>query len=378
MLRIVVPIILLGLCFGGCKTRPAVGEASLDFAIRDTKNSILRDIMSSSGRIPVCVGFMAFSDSERKKASRYFRKELTKVANAWNGLLADHPHWPVKHKIVLDFHEQDQPCKARIYGFGVSVWRTDAAFQRDYCQNAPVCVSSTWPDKRLMIIGPSNRGVAADIYDYFTLLHEYGHLLALGDTYQVPGRSEWEGDQPPSVMNGNNHPLEKLTTDDRWGLWAVLAAILTGERSCKAYGSDVPMTVNAPQYVMCDPRSVARYSHRSISDLPKSKLVDRPDSPVATGIWRIGKWKPTETALLVMPGKSAKELLITSIHMGTIRAERGIKFDCFNSPENDGSIECAPTIRDDLRITFTSRTTGLLYREEFPDGIPVAYRAGNR
>lgn len=334
--------------------------------------------MASNGHIPVCIGLIGFKAKDLRSSFDSFKASLVQVANDWNSLLSDHPDWPVKHGITMDFSEQDRPCEPRVYGFSVNVWRKKSTFERDYCSDGRVCASATWPSERLMIIGPSNRGIPADVFDYYALLHEYGHLLSLGDTYQVPGRTEWEGDQPPSVMNGNNHPREQLTTDDRWGLWAVFAAIKTGKRSCDVYGSDVPMSVNDYRYVMCDPRSVARYSHRSLADLPKLRVADRPDSPVANGIWKIGKWKTSQTALLVEPGNKSRMLRITSIHNGTIMSERGLVFDCRESSENQSDIRCASKMRDDLEIIFTSRVTGILYRDDLPDGISLKYQPEER
>jgi hypothetical protein len=107
-------------------------------------------------------------------------------------------------------------------------------------------------------LAPINRGAPQAPLGAFAVLHEYGHLLGLGDTYRMPGLLEFAGVQPPSVMNGGS---QTLVEDDRRGLLVALRAEKTGLRSCDGFGAQVPTTVNAWTSIVCDPSTVPVVDH---------------------------------------------------------------------------------------------------------------------
>jgi hypothetical protein len=141
----------------------------------------------------------------------------------------------------------------------VNVWATEARFKDDYCSRPNYkCSSGAIPQYRTLYLGPWSHTKPADVFDAYRLLHEYGHLLGLGDTYRRPGVTNWVGEQPPSVMSGGS---QVLTDDDKLGLWVALRTLRTGRRSCEGFGVDVAMTENTKNLLVCDPSAVPENTH---------------------------------------------------------------------------------------------------------------------
>ncbi|MEY4630952.1 MAG: hypothetical protein RIQ81_1072 [Pseudomonadota bacterium] len=365
-----------------CKTRPGNRGASQKFSITDPSDSLLKHIEATSGKMPVCLALIGFDESERKTAELRFKESLSKAANAWNYLLKDYPDWKVKHQLTLNFKTQTSECKDEAPSLNFNVWQKAADFERDYCQvsSTRVCSSGTLAGKRTIYIGPVNRGMPDDIYDYFTILHEYGHLLALGDTYRIPGRSEWEENQPPSVMNGQNLPPEMFTSDDRWGLWAVLYAVKTGTRSCRGYGKEVEMKKNDWQHVLCDPRSEVTYVHR---DIPVETLPARPESDAGEatdallptpGKWKYDEFDAKDTWLEIehVPGKQDRFRAIGFVN-GTSRSPNGTLYECSDNDPAGSPRRCVVKNTPGFEISVISKTRIRLTTPGYPNGIEVTY-----
>ena len=220
-------------------------------------------------------------------------------------------------------------------------------------------------------MGPINRGVSADIFYYFTILHEYGHLLALGDTYRIPGVIEWTENQPPSVMNGQNFPPEAFTADDQWGLWAVLYSLKTGKRGCQGFGKEVPMTKNQACQIMCDPRSEATYVHRNISDIldnnvqPAMNASERIPNP---GKWRYEGVDPQETWMQIehIPEREDQFRAVFFVN-GSSPSPSGALYECSNSMPN----KCALKSVAGYEIEVFSNAKIKLKTPQLPNGIEV-------
>ena len=187
----------------GCKDKVKSEDSGMKYALMQQQYSMLRDIEATKGKLPVCFGLIGFKDEEHKDAVQKFRDLFMKAINAWNGLLSDNPGWPVKNEISLIINSRDERCPRPSRGFAVNVWNDPEQFKREFCGTAAakVCASGARAVERTIYIGPVNRGKVANLYSYFVVLHEFGHLLSLGDTYEVPGASEWENNQPPSITD---------------------------------------------------------------------------------------------------------------------------------------------------------------------------------
>ena len=247
----------------GCKFGRSQPKSGLQFSIMNPQNSLLRDIEVFKGKLPVCLGLIGFEESEHVEQVAKFTELFTKAANSWNSLLSDNPAWPVKSSIELKVNFRSQRCPRPSSGFAVNVWKKPEGFKKDYCDtsSAIVCAGGAQSGEKAIYLGPVNRAKPANIYSYFVILHEYGHLLSMGDTYEIAGRSEWKTEQPPSVMNGQNVPPDSLSADDKIGLSAVLNAVKTGRRACGTYGTPVDMQKNAWNAMICNPNSGGQNAH---------------------------------------------------------------------------------------------------------------------
>lgn len=380
MLIAAATAIFVAFALNSCKMRPANQRASQKFAISDPKDSLLKHIEATSGRLPVCLALIGFEESELKTAEARFKDSLSKAANGWNSLLKDYPDWKVKHQLTLNFKTQTSECTDEAPSVNLNVWQKAADFERDYCQvsSTRVCSSAAGPEQRTIYIGPVNRGSPQDIYNYFTILHEFGHLLGLGDTYRIPGRSEWEENQPPSVMNGQNFPPDVFTNDDRWGLWATLYAVKTGTRSCRGYGKEVEMKKNDWQNVLCDPRSEATYVHR---DIPVETMPARPETNnnrVASDLLpTAGKWKyegfdPQNTWLEIERIPDSKDhFRAIGFVNGSSRSPTGTLYDCSSDEPSRSPRRCTIKNADGYEISVISNTRIKLTTSAYPAGVEV-------
>ena len=364
-----------------CKTRHANQDSDLQFSIGDTQNSMLKDIEATNGKLPVCVALIGFPKSETATAEASFRELLTRAADSWNSLLKGHPMWPVQNKIEPIFTVQNTKCPATTLGFNVIVWFDAAEFTSDYCKNTGrVCSSGASPATRTLYIGPVNRGMPQSLYQYATVLHEYGHMLSLGDTYRNPGLSDWDIDQPPSVMNGQNFPPGTFSEDDRWGLWATLYSVKTGRRSCGTYGVEVQMKLNTWQDVMCDPRSVAGYHHRSIGDvsgLPENARAESTTAsvdriPVDTGRWLYDGYDAGNTWMVVSEIEGhANSFRAFGFVNGETKSEGGTVYSCAPAIDVPFPRDCTTKSSAKFKIEMWGRKRLKLITPAIPAGLWV-------
>ncbi len=377
MQRTITAAIVLVFVASACKTRSRPNDASdLQFALSDVSNSILPDIEAVDGNLDVCLALIGFEPAEKASATARFEDMLTRVPNAWNNLLKGNPEWPVQHQLKVNFTVQSSHCPKSTRGFNANVWKNKTDFINDFCSEYPdgMCSSGALVATKGFAIGPVNRGHDADIYDYFTLLHEYGHLLALGDTYRNPGLSDWVTNQPPSVMNGQNFPRENFTSDDQWGLWATLHAVKTGSRSCFGYGDTVDMILNSWKEVMCDPRSQPEYAHTSIDSLPEMPDIGNGGSgsggepPMKAGKWT---YKGYESAsyYMIVKAKSATDVTLIGFTNGVASSGTGTLYKCGTT----APIVCRAASASGFEVRLVSKTSGILVTPSIPTGVGIDY-----
>jgi hypothetical protein len=249
----------------GCQPPPPAPEprqaATSHFSILTdgAASSILPALKSTSGHPTVCLALLGFDDGAVSDATNQLQALLSDSANKWNALLQGYTGWTVQ-TIEPKFSVKTEQCTPLLSGadFNVNVWGDVDRFQAEFCAlGGGVCASTTAPSLKTMWVGPWNRTEEVDPLDPFTILHEYGHLLGLGDTYRIPGANDWEGEQPPSVMNRGS---TDLTQDDQLGLWVSLRTVETGARSCDGFGTEMTMTANASNVLMCDPNATPQSS----------------------------------------------------------------------------------------------------------------------
>ena len=351
----------------GCKFGRSQPKSGLQFSITNPQNSILRDIEAFKGKLPVCLALIGFEEPEHDEQVTKFTELFTKAANSWNSLLSDNPAWPVKSSIELKVNSRRQRCPKPSSGFAVNVWKKPEGFKRDYCDtsSAVVCAGGAQSGEKAIYIGPVNRAKPANIYSYFVILHEYGHLLSMGDTYEISGRSEWKTEQPPSVMNGQNVPPDSLSEDDKIGLSAVLNAVKTGRRACGTYGTPVDMQKNAWNAMLCNPNAGGTNAHigtpSNLAENPTQNPSEKPSqgpssnqdgkstgsssaslaladaTPMTAAGIKLGRWSlsgydQSEYMIIVSEIEGSPEAFRTVMYInGASASETGLTYYCTRS-----------------------------------------------
>ncbi len=386
-IKVLIVLSLMGTF--ACKQQPQNAVSEMKYALMNPQNSLLRDMEATKGKLPVCLGLIGFKDEEHKDVVQKFRDLFVKAVNAWNGLLSDNPDWPIKGEITLVINSRDGRCSRPSRGFAVNVWSDPEQFKREFCGSAlaKVCASGARAVEKTIYIGPVNRGKVANLYSYFVVLHEFGHLLSLGDTYEVPGASEWDNNQPPSVMNGQNIPPDLFTEDDKMGLWAMLSAIRSGQRKCGQDTVKVEMQKNSWGSLICDPQAVPKVDHQSIPDrlMSESMIADngkptpkpssavseslaltaetsKTDLPIKEGLWTLEGFDPNEYQLLVqkIPGDPMAIRTIAFIN-GQSASSRGMVYRCVNLAATGRSKRvCTPIIRAQFEIEVDANEVPIL------------------
>jgi uncharacterized protein YraI len=238
--------------------RKAEDPVENDFSVLpvDQLSSVLPAIEDSEGQPDICVGMIGFSPDEAKSRFDTLTTQLTDAMNQWNALLDGNPLWTFHGKIAPNYMMQTRECTQTIFtGFSVNLWKDVARFKGEYCTKNFVpdslCASAAYTNRRIFYLGPWNRTREVEALDGFTPLHEYGHLLGLGDTYKIPDVNDFPGEQPDSVMNGLSYTL---TDDDRLGLWATLRQVKTGVRGCEGT-AQAKWSVNGHGALLCNAKS---------------------------------------------------------------------------------------------------------------------------
>ncbi len=261
---------LIGLSLVACASAQSASddnvgtsEVQSGFSVLDVSptTSILPVVEARAGRLQVCLGLIGFG-TETATASTKMQATIKSALSGWNALLVGNRDWSVA-TVAPMFDVQTTECSTTADDLRINVWKDAAKFTSDYCSRYPTwsCSSAGNTAARTVFIGPINRGVPDDVFDPYVILHEYGHMIGLGDTYRIAGSHDWVGPQPPSVMNRGS---VTLTDDDKFGAWVTLRAVKTGVRSCTGFGAEETMTANVWRAIMCDPTATPTTTHGSV------------------------------------------------------------------------------------------------------------------
>lgn len=241
----------------GC--RPHLGRDGADtsrlrFAMQaDPSQTLLPVIERSGGQLTGCLGLIAFNDLTFQWSIRdWALAAIPKTLNLWNDALRGFPLWTAQGPLQVAITVVEGRCpdtpKADV---SVEIWGTARAFERDICPPTRTTPCAPGASDRVIHIGPVNRGRPQSIRSDFFLLHEFGHLMGLGDTYRIPGHWDWNGpDQKGSVMRGTL--FEKPAPDDIRGLRAVVTQLKTGVRSCGPGAVERKATASTWGDVLCE------------------------------------------------------------------------------------------------------------------------------
>ncbi len=330
----------------------SVNQVSSDF-------SILPALENLGGKPPVCVALIGFDPRARQATGDTIAALVTDAARKWNALLSGNELWTLRAEVTPTYTFQESECPTTGPGFSVNVWATAEQFRAEYCSRPGYgCSPAVIAPYRSVYLGPWNRDRPLDPYDPHVLLHEYGHLLGLGDTYRIPGQTDWVREQPPSVMNNGSRTL---TEDDKLGLWVALRELKTGVRSCDGFGGNVEMTQNVWNRLMCDPSTRPSDTH------------GRPTPPVESSLPKTGTWSfeghdSRTTGLRVT--SVARTATGFTMMVGGLEGGR---------PSGEGPYHCTPSgvcaAASDARyrLLVTDATTMRMINPNTPSGIRVTF-----
>lgn len=355
----------LGLTFllaMGCQAaEPAPASKDDDFAVLPASAtlSVLPAIENTNGKPAVCIGLIGFEEAARESARTALTALVTDAARQWISLLAGNEQWSLRSPVTPAFAVQDTECPIGLPGFAVNLWATPEGFKADYCSRPNyTCASGAINAYRSLYLGPWNRDAPDDPLNPFVVLHELGHLLGLGDTYRIPGANDWNGVQPPSVMNGES---ATLTDDDKLGLWVVLRALKTGHRSCDGFGAEVPMTANAWDAIMCDPSAKPADNHGP--HVPPAMMFPQ------AGTWRYTGFDVAADAMrirAVAPTQSGYSMRVAAVSNGQASPVESV-YVC----GVDGA--CAAQEDAQYRILVATPTSLRMINPSVPAGIQVDF-----
>lgn len=331
-----------------------------DFAVGQVSaaTSILPAIENSGGKIEVCVGLIGFERGQIEIAKKKVTSSVTDTANAWNTLLAGNALWTLQTAVAPVFRFQESECAKNLPGFAVNVWGTAEGFKADYCSRPNyTCSSGAIGAYRSLYLGPWNRTQAEDAFKPFTMLHEYGHLLGMGDTYRIPNANDWNGEQPASIMNGQS---QRLTDDDKLGLWVVVRTLKTGVRSCEGFGAEVPMTANAWGALMCDPAAKPEEQHGNPVPAVQAVLPRE-------GTWGYQGYDPKTTAVRIRAVKRTDAgftMMVAAVTNGQPAASESM-YLC------DPGGTCVAQTDRSYRMLVASATSMRMINQSVPAGLQV-------
>ncbi len=345
---------------GDAESSTVTGEEDFSLSNITPAMSLLPSIENSGGGLDVCVALIGFDSVSRPAAETGVKAIITDAANKWNALLVDDPLWTLKAKITPTFSFQETECPKNLPGFAVNVWGNVERFKAEYCSRPNyTCGGGGMAEYKSMYLGPWNRYQPQDPLQPLTIMHEYGHLLGLGDTYRIAGRNDWVGEQPPSVMNGQS---ETLTEDDKLGLRATLRFLKTGVRSCDGFGTDVEMTANDWSAVMCTSEATPIVTHGNPA--PSASVP-----PPHAGTWAYTHFDSADTALRISSvslTNSGYTFVASSVEQGA-SASSGTTYNC------NAAGMCAAETDASYRILLASSSSLRLITPAYPAGYQASF-----
>ncbi|SMF05323.1 hypothetical protein [Pseudobacteriovorax antillogorgiicola] len=202
--------------------------------------STLYTLQRTQGTLNVVLSYKNFDEPIGIATDQMVKDSITRALSDWNNALAEHPDWTHKNLRVnfVDGDTDDYCTKDDAVDYQSTWWecRHEDKIKIVIDQKIRRSYANMWHG---MLIIEGQR-VFLDASDFYKLvLHEYGHLLGLADTYNEPGRQELQ-DQPQAIMN-NLWLVDGLQRDDEIGIRALWSYLDQDAPYCKiedGYGSD--------------------------------------------------------------------------------------------------------------------------------------------
>ncbi|SMF34817.1 hypothetical protein SAMN06296036_110165 [Pseudobacteriovorax antillogorgiicola] len=185
----------------------------------------LLPMIEKSGKIDFCVSFQGEDPSLELKEK--VRIAAENAVFQWNGQLVGmrNPIWPhiqIESKVIFKVDDCDQFENRSVVK--INLWKSEEVWISTF--------SDTKRSHARLREGTINLHPRYWTENQFKLeyvvLHEYAHLLGIGDTYHIAGRNTPDY-QPASAMRTSGNPI---TSDDRGAIRALWKYLRTGQFSC--------------------------------------------------------------------------------------------------------------------------------------------------
>jgi hypothetical protein len=260
--------------FVGCAKTENSNGAKTEFAMfgQPAQASLVETYrtLRESSDVVVCVGHVGYSHTSPKGVQR--TEWARRAVVAWITALQESPDWPNKKQKNFDVTAQTGVCpNALVHGspgfkimfFGTAQDQVNATCGPDspqaedlrsygLCQESPLYSFASPSDRTAIISVRMGNQSRSEAFLFETVLHEFGHILGLGDLYKSLSIN-YEGAIPSSIMA---YSAETLTADDKLGIWNIEKATRTGDWDCGGYAT--ARNLNASNgYTYCRPSSAA-------------------------------------------------------------------------------------------------------------------------
>ena len=312
--------LLAALIVVSCKPLNTV-DSRPEFAVDTQAKSIMLKNLSETGNIKYCIGFVD-SDVD-SNITNTFKEGVQNAVKDWNDLLVgmENPAWP-QNEITVDFlGDEKGRCKKHQGALKILVWQKlggNVAWEAGTgtCQS-PACGNGKALEVYYNLSHSIYKRFGLEYSIKFLILHEYGHILMLGDTYFTPDLSEPSDEQPMSIMQSSyNDP--GLTDDDKAGVRAAWSYTVTGTFECGAGYQTEKVPVNYWNWKFC---------------IPVKKLEDENISIINEDAKFSAVLKNSEEAKVFFDNIKLEEIVISGNHVKTFTTtqnpgDQSLTFSC--------------------------------------------------
>jgi hypothetical protein len=211
-----------------CRHVGAPVASSPSFAVYPDANKWLLPKIAKTSALNACIVYQG----NVKPTSFQIRAKENSLAVAvikWNAALKRaNVGWKID-AVALKTLSGIGQCPAANYDMTILVWTDSATWNRDHAKGQR---SYADVNRGEIHLDPEAfDGLPSGDLRQWVIVHEYGHLLGLGDTYTEKGESQPQESHPPSVYRGEGGTWDP-SPDDIAGIGAVWKYIETGSFSC--------------------------------------------------------------------------------------------------------------------------------------------------
>lgn len=207
------------------------------------KNSILPQLAADKD-IVLCTRVIGNDDSSRQRDLHRLNIAVTKALRTWLASLAKIPGWPATNEKNITFLCNGQQRLDIEFFQDIRSFKAKYPFESSFSDMANKRISLHPADIDYLIESDFVQK-DANLALEFVVLHELGHQIGLGDTYDKLSYISPIGEHGVSVMHGGNGIENKKSVlmpslDDQAALRALYDFLATGNLSCNDGFKELP------------------------------------------------------------------------------------------------------------------------------------------